>query len=301
MTTRVLSPQTVTVQALDGRSLTGSLFEPDGSPRAALLVSSGTGIPRRFYGRFAAHAADRGFAALTYDFRGVGDSAPSSLRDDEARYRDWGQQDIPGIIDWLTQRYPDLPLYTVGHSTGGQQLGLAPNVDRVQAAVFVAVSTGYWGGMPPLYQILTFAIFRLYVPLTAPLYGYAPAKKIGWGEDLPTNVAREWGAWCQEPDYMAAFFDESGRRSPPDGAAFGPTHFDRARFPIRGYYFPDDPIATPDNVPPMLSLYDRAEIETRWVDPADLYVSIVGHLGFFRSDVGQPLWDEALGWLAQQA
>jgi predicted alpha/beta hydrolase len=51
----------------------------------------------------------------------------------------------------------------------------------------------------------------------------------------------------------------------------------------------------------MLSLYDQAEIETRWIDPSDLDVSTVGHLGFFRSDVGQPLWEEALGWLAQQA
>jgi predicted alpha/beta hydrolase len=75
----------------------------------------------------------------------------------------------------------------------------------------------------------------------------------------------------------------------------------RARFPIRGYYFPDDPISTPANVPSMLSLYDRVEIEPRWVARSDLNVSTVGHLGFFRSDVGRPLWDEALEWLAQQA
>jgi hypothetical protein len=51
----------------------------------------------------------------------------------------------------------------------------------------------------------------------------------------------------------------------------------------------------------MLDLYDRAEIETRWVDPSDLNVSTVGHLGFFRSDVGRPLWDEALDWLVHRA
>jgi hypothetical protein len=125
-------PKTVHFDAVDGRSLTGSLFVPDGPPHATLLVNSGTGIPRRFYARFAAHAADRGVAALTYDYRGVGDSAPASLRDDDARYRDWGQQDIPGAIDWLTRRFPGGPLYAVGHSTGGQQLGLAPNVNRVR-------------------------------------------------------------------------------------------------------------------------------------------------------------------------
>jgi len=62
-----------------------------------------------------------------------------------------------------------------------------------------------------------------------------------------------------------------------------------------------DPISTPANVQPMLDLYDRAEVETRWVDPSDLNVSTVGHLSFFRSDVGRPLWDEALDWLVHRA
>jgi hypothetical protein len=37
------SPQPVHFDALDGRPLAGSLFEPDGSPHGTLLVSSGTG------------------------------------------------------------------------------------------------------------------------------------------------------------------------------------------------------------------------------------------------------------------
>ena len=291
----------VTFPALDGAPLAGTLRQPDGAPAAALLVNSGTGIPRRFYGRFADRAAGRGLATLTYDYRGVGGSAPASLRGYRARYRDWGQLDVPGAIDWLAERYPGLPLVAVGHSTGGQQLGLAPNVGRVAAAVFVAVSTGYWRGMPAAYKWLTLGIWRAYLPLASRLMGYAPARAIGWGEDLPAGVAREWGAWCLEPDYMASTFDGTGSRPTPDGAPFGPTFFDRAAFPVRAYYASDDPISTPANVPPMLALYDRAEIETRWVRPAELGVPEIGHLGFFRSDVGAPLWDDALDWLLGSA
>ena len=87
---------------------------------------------------------------------------------------------------------------------------------------------------------------------------------------------------------------------PPDGAPFGPTHFDEARFPIRGYYVPDDPVATPANVSPMLDLYREADIKTQWIDPSDLNMSSVGHLSFFHSDVGRPLWDDALDWLNRQ-
>ena len=296
-----MSPDSVTIGTADGVTLGGAVYEPDAPPRAALVVCGGTGIPARFYGRFAAHAAGRGLAAMTFDYRGVGASAPPSLRGSEIRYRDWGQRDIPAAIDWLGERYPDVPLVYVGHSAGGQQLGLAPNVDRVRAAVFVAVSTGYWRGMPAAYKWLTWAIWKAYLPLASRLVGYAPAKIIGWGENLPAGVAREWGAWCLEPDYMASTFDGTGHRPTPDGDPFGPVHFDRAAFPVRAYLPTDDPIATRANVPPMLALYSRAEIETRWVEPDDLGVGEIGHLGFFRSDVGAPLWDDALDFLLAAA
>ena len=287
--------------ARDNHPLVGTLFEPDEAPRATLLVNSGTGIPRRFYARFAARAAEHGFATLTYDYRGIGGSAPESLRGYEASYRHWGQLDVPAAIAWLAERHPDLPLTVIGHSTGGQQLGLADNVARVRAAVFIAVSTGYWGGMPTLFKWFTLGMWTVYMPLATRLYGYAPSRKIGWGENLPVGVAREWGAWCLEPDYLAAYFDDGGRHQPPDGAPFGPVHFDEATFPIRAYGFEDDPIATRANVPPMLGLYERAEIETQWVDPKALDVSEIGHLGFFRSGLGEPLWDEALDWLSSAA
>lgn len=302
MSQSALEVQTIVdFPALDGTPLAGTLFEPEEAPHTALLVNSGTGIPRRFYARFAQRAAARGFAALTYDYRGIGDSAPASLRGYQARYRDWGQRDMPGAIAWLGERYPDLPLAVVGHSTGGQQLGLAENVSRVRAAIFVAVSTGYWRGMPVRYKLLTLALFLVYLPLATRIFGYAPSRKIRWGENLPTGVAREWGAWCLEPDYLAAYFDDGGRRRSLDGAPFGPVHFDDAALPILAYCFTDDPIATAANVPPMLTLFRRAEVETLWVDPASLGVPEIGHLGFFRASLGGPLWDEALDWLRRRA
>lgn len=296
----------VAVDTLDGVSLDGTLFEPEGAADVALLVAPGTGIPRRFYARFAAYAAAHGFAVLTLDYRGVGGSAPEVLQGYEARYRDWGQRDLPAAIDWLDTRYSDLPLAVVGHSTGGQQLGLASNVGRVRAAVFVAVSTGYWGGMPMAYKLMTLGLWKAWLPLASRLYGYSPAKKIGWGENLPVGVAREWAAWCLDPAYLGAYLDpddpnrpaDAAVRPTPDGAAFGPSYYHEARFPILAYYFPDDPISTRANVPPMLRLYRAAQVETEWIEPADLGVREVGHLGFFRSDVGGALWSDALGWLA---
>ena len=292
-------PKDVTINALDGQPLVGTLFEGE-EPQAVLLINSGTGIPRWFYARLATYAAERNWIVLTYDYRGIGGSAPSSLRGYSVSFRDWGQQDIAGAIHWLSERYPTLKLYVLGHSAGGQQLGLANNVHRVQAAVFVTVSTGYWRGMPLLYGYFTLGLWKAYFPLTGYLYGYVPAKKLRLGENLPVGVVREWGAWCLEPNYMAAFFDEEGGKATPDGTPFGPTYFDQVDVPIRAYYFPDDPIATKENASPMLALYRQASIEEHWIHPTDLGVKKIGHLRFFRSEVGRPLWDDTLNWLLSQ-
>jgi predicted alpha/beta hydrolase len=265
-----------------------------------LLLTSGTGIPRGFYRRFAAFAADSGFLVLTFDYRGTGDSAPSTLKGCGIVYRDWGQLDVPVAAAWLREQAPDLALGVVGHSTGGQQLGLSPVVEDVDAALFIAVSTGYWAGMPTRVKWFTFVLWKLFVPLSGRVFGYFPSSHAGLGEDLPIGVAKAWGAWCFEPTYLGAFLDGTGHRTSPDGRPFGPAHFADATVPRRALYFPDDTSATPANAPPLLALYDQAAVETHWVAPSDWGLSKIGHSGFFRSH-SAVLWADELAWLRARA
>ena len=296
------TPEDITLHTEDRHSLRGSWFQaPGGRPHTGLVINSGTGIPRGFYRRFASFAAERGFSVLTYDYRGIGESAPPALRGSEIRYRDWGQRDMPAALAWMHERHPDVPLAVVGHSTGGQQLGLAANVELVDAALFVAVSTGYWRDMPRRQRWFTWTLWHLLVPLFHATLGYFPARRFGLGEDLPGLVATEWGAWCKEPSYMAAYFDDVGHRTSVDGRAFGALYFDRAAFPILAYCFADDPVANRVTVPPMLRLYARARVDTRWVEPSDLAVAEIGPLGFFRERVGHALWVESLDRLRAAA
>ncbi len=130
---------------------------------------------------------------------------------------------------------------------------------------------------------------------------WMPQHLLRWGENLPTGVAREWGAWCLEYKYLAAYFDQSGHRTSPDGTPFGPVYFDQANCPILAYYFTDDPIATEANAAPMLSLFNNATIETTWISPETLELDEIGHLGFFRQKIGAPLWDDTLTWLQLKA
>ena len=290
----------VTFQALDGYGLHGTVHGDANNAHTAMLVNSGTGIPRGFYRRFCAEAARNGFLVLAYDYRGVGDSALKPLRKSNAVYRDWGQLDLPGAFDYLQGLAPSLPMVTVGHSTGGQQLGLSDRVTQIRAALFVAVSTGYWRGMPLSMRFKTLTLWHAVMPLCKVILGYFPAGRFGFGENLPIGIAQEWGDWCLEPDYLAAYFDETGRRDCRDGRPFGAQHFKDASFPIRSINFEDDPIASRRNVPPLLALYMESDIEVHWNEPRQLGVTAIGHLGFFRK-AHQTLWQPQLDWLRQQA
>ena len=290
----------VTFTASDGFSLHGTLHGQRDDAHTALLLNSGTAIPKRFYEHFCSYAAAQGFFVLSFDYRWVGHSAPQPLNQSTAVYRDWGQLDVPAAIDCLHEAAPHLPLVVVGHSTGGQQLGLSDRVSQVRAALFVCVSTGYWQGMPWRHRLGTWLLWTVLLPVIGRLYGYFPARRFGLGESIPIGVAQEWGDWCMQPDYLAAYFDHTGRLRPRDGRAFGSQHFADARFPIRSINFEDDPIATAKNVPPLLALYSNSEICTKWHRPSDVRATSVGHLGFFRKEM-KDFWQPHLDWLRMEA
>src|SRR5215813_7001661 len=93
----------ITVPAADGYKLGATLFLPRGTRHHAALISSGTAVPRKIYRGFAGYLARRGFAVLTYDYRGIGSSRqmalegynkPKSLAGFKASMADWAMLDV---------------------------------------------------------------------------------------------------------------------------------------------------------------------------------------------------------------
>ena len=77
----------ITLPAMDGYPLGATLFLPRGAKRHAVLINSATAVPRNIYRGFAGYLARRGYTALTYDYRGTGDSPPRASRHALARCR----------------------------------------------------------------------------------------------------------------------------------------------------------------------------------------------------------------------
>ncbi len=75
MTTTPPTPPQPVAFAADGLELAGLLYRPAGDPRGALLVCHGAGSRKENHVLMGEQAAAAGLAALTFDFRGHGDSA----------------------------------------------------------------------------------------------------------------------------------------------------------------------------------------------------------------------------------
>ena len=191
----------VALRAGDGRALAGLLLEA-APARGAITVNGATGYPREFYLRFAGYCAARGYHTLVYDYRGIGASALAPLAADPARMSDWGRFDMPAALEWLAQRFPGLPLFTVGHSVGGQLAAAMPNQARARAHVMLATSTGYWRAEPVPMRWAALFFWLVYGPLTLRLFGYVPHSPIWRGHSLPRGVFLQWRRWCLRAEHF---------------------------------------------------------------------------------------------------
>jgi predicted alpha/beta hydrolase len=280
-----MSERATTIPATDGYALSAIVREPE-QPRRVVIVSGGTGFPKEFYGRFAAYLEERGNAVVTYDYRGMGGSAPESLRGFTTTMREWGTKDQQGVIDWCARTWPGLPIVLVGHSVGAQLVGMLPRLERVERVVMIAGSTGYWRFHPIPYRWFAFTFWRLHGPLMLALKGYIPAKFLWSGLAVPRGVFLEWRLWCSVPDYL---FEIDPSQIPL---------YERLRVPLRAWCFSDDPIGNTKTVPRLLRRYTNAQVSERWVTPKELGVPRIGHEGFFRAQHRATLWPEVEAWIA---
>ncbi len=281
------SPHLIELHASDGYRLSATVFTPSAHVRGRIVLAGATGVPQRFYRRFAQFAAQRGYTVLTLDYRGIGESRPATLRGFRMDYLDWARLDLAAALAHMeVLPGPAERIFLVGHSFGGHAFGLLPQPERVAGAYIFATGAGWHGWMPPVERLRVLFMWRLLGPLLTRWKGYLPWSLLGMGEDLPLDVYRQWRAWCRHPRY---FFED------PSIAAEITESFDRVRTPMIAANALDDRWAPPVSRDAFMAGYRHAQWRGIDIDPVSAGIGPIGHMGYFRAQA-EPLWRSALDW-----
>ena len=282
-----VAAETLILKPHDGVPIVALRYTARGPARGHLVVAGATGVPQLLYKAFAEFASAHGYTTLTLDYRGIGLSRPPSLKGFRMAYLDWAHQDLAAAIDAM--EHESLPLFMVGHSFGGHAFGLLPNAERVSRFYTFGTGAGWHGWMPIAERLKVAFLWRIVGPLLVHWNGYLAWSRLGFGEDLPLGVYRDWKHWCRYPRY---FFDD------PAMAHAVAARFDRITAPIVAANALDDLWASPASRDAFMAGYRNTRWQAVDIDPAQRGLGPIGHMGYFRRK-SEPLWRGVLDWFGE--
>lgn len=274
----------------DGYQLKASVFVPNQPTRGGVMMAPATGIKRQFYSHFARFLCEQGYGVITFDNRGIGQSLNGSVAKSNASLQCWGEQDLPAVLNTLQQEFKDTHYHLVGHSAGGQLVGLMHNAQQLASMFNVACSSGSLRNMPLPYAIKAHFFMNLVIPVSNLLVGHTKSQLFGMGEPLPRRAASQWRRWCNGQGYVKMAFGHSVKQH----------WYDDLTIPAKWLYALDDDIANKTNVEDMVSVFSKSPATIASLCPSQLGLKEIGHMKFF-SRKSQVLWPQVIQWFEQHS
>lgn len=285
------------VPSSDGFPLSARVHGDLATAHAGVVISPAMGVPQSYYAEFADWLAAQGFAVMSFDYRGMGASRPPtharSLRGFEADVVTWAERDAASALDYLAESLdefgaPGRPVHWIGHSLGGQIVGLMPEAsrERLGRIVTVGCGSGYWRENSPQLKRVAWALWYFIAPVAMAVAGYFPGRRIGKVGDLPLGVMTQWRRWCLSPDYLMG-----------EGGDAWASRYSRIANPILSLSFTDDEFMSARNIESLHGFYAGAPREMRRIAPQDVGARAIGHFGFFRPRFQQSLWPQVVPFL----
>lgn len=288
-------PEAFSATAGDGYPIRGFLWRcPQGraADRPVVVINAATSVRCRYYARFAAYLCANGLDAVTYDYRGIGESRPPSLRKLEASWSVWGRDDFEAVLVALAQRFPGQPVHVVGHSIGGFLIGFAPSARCVRRIVTVGAQFAYWRDYAPRARLRMYLRWHVAMPALTAVLGYLPGRRLGWLEDTPRGVVQDWSG-------ARARFEQRRAAAPAPGgpATVSIAHFAAVHADILALSIDDDDFGTVPAIERALAYFTGATRTHLRIAPGLAGLAAVGHFGFFHERSRARLWPLALAWL----
>ncbi|TNC83995.1 MAG: alpha/beta hydrolase [Thalassolituus sp.] len=272
-----------TLQTTDPtRKLQIRLFNKHES-KQVVVIAGAMGVPQTCYEKFALWLNEQGMSAITFDYYGMGASVDKPLKQIKTNMLQWGEYDCEAIIRFVRANYPDQTFCWVGHSVGGQLLGMTPSTNLIDKAITMASGSGYWRHNSPETKRFVWALWYGIAPLAVTLKGYFPGDRLNMVGDLPANAMRQWWRWCKNKDYAVGYEGQWLR-----------DQFASVSIPITSISFSDDEMMSARNIENLHSFFTSSERKMIRINPKDIGEKRIGHLNWFRDKFRDSLWESQI-------
>ncbi|MFE9632383.1 alpha/beta fold hydrolase [Streptomyces sp. NPDC006463] len=257
------------------------------APRAVAVIWPALGVNASYYAPFCGHLAARGIASVATDLRGQGDSRPRAGRRTRHGYHELATRDWPAVIAATRERFgPDVPLFLLGHSIGGQVsvLHTAHDPEGADGLVLVAAGSVDHRGFSGAARLRVLAGTQ-FISLVASLWGYWPGHRLGFGGRQPATLMRDW-----------ARISRTGRFTPEGSDADYEASLAQVTLPVLAVSVEGDRLAPVGAVDRLCAKLPSATVE-RWHFGQD-HAERLDHVRWARSGAG--IAERISDWLTQR-
>ena len=273
------------IRTKDGRTISATCYLPETSNGKNIIVAPGAGLIQRDYESFSVFFQQLGYTVTTFDYRGVGESAPIHLKGFKAGLQQWAVHDADAVIRFVRSSFQNQELIYIGHGIGGELIGLAQASQYINRLVLVSSALSCkklwsWRGR------LRITAMKALVRLTNKWFGYFPGKRLGFLRDLPQGVVHEWADWCDNPNGLFDVFPENNYR--------------KLQVPLLAVSFSNDWMTPENGVKGLLSYFSSACITWYHIDPNDYGWKMRKQYCFFSLSLKTTTWEILNHWLDEE-
>ncbi len=273
------------IRTKDGRMISATHYLPVESNGKNIIVAPAAYLTQREYRAFAGYFQQLGYNVITFDYRGVGDSAPQHLKGFDARLQQWAVQDADAVIRFIRNSFPNRELIYIGHGIGGELIGLAQASQYINKLVLASSALSCkrlwsWKGRMRITLLKTIGrISNMWL-------GYFPGKRLGFPRDLPKGVVYEWADWCDKPNGLFDVFPENNYR--------------KLSIPLFAFSFSNDWKTPEKGVKGLLSYFSSASITWYHDHPHNQGLKKSRQSCFFDLQMKDTLWIKLDRWLNEE-
>lgn len=266
-----------------GHKVIAKRFSLTKNPLDVIIIASATGVKQNYYSLFAEFLSQKGYEVITFDYYGIGNSKKGEINKLNISATQWGANDLTAIIKYCKIKFPNNKLIVIGHSMGGQLIGLSPLGNQINKIILIASQSGYWRFWKGLGKIQMLFLWYIFIPTLSRIFGFFPGKKLGIMENLPKQMALEWSRWGKSSNYLFDHINETN------------LSYSRFKGKLISYSIDDDAYAPKSAVDWLTNKYESAQSYRKHIFPKKFSVPKIGHFGIFKPKFKDSIWEMILG------